>query len=137
MPEFVLPEPSEPFQSAQIYGWIEQLCVRSYADLLAPHWNVHDRSVPTERFDPARFTRSRRTTARALPVVFRDSQPLAERQTPPRPPVAVVIVDRSGEPGTPEPTPGEGPGATPVGRLLKALARWWHRLVALCAGPRR
>jgi hypothetical protein len=137
MPEFVLPEPSEPFQSAQIYGWIEQLCVRSYADLLAPHWNVHDRSVPTERFDPARFTRSRRTAARAVPVVFRDSQPLLERQTPARPPMAVVIVDRSRESGTPEPTPGESIQATPIGRLLKALARWWRGFVTWCAGPRR
>jgi hypothetical protein len=63
MPEFVVPEASEPFQSAQIYGWIEQLCVHSYNDLLAPHWSAHDRAIPTERFDPVRFTRNRESEA--------------------------------------------------------------------------
>jgi hypothetical protein len=49
-----------------IYTWVAQLRVRSYEELLEPHWSIPDRSVPSERFDRERFVRL--TTTDDLPV---------------------------------------------------------------------
>jgi hypothetical protein len=66
MPEPVDIQTREPFESVTIYTWVAQLRVRSYEDLLEPHWSIPDRSMPCERFDRDRFVRL--TAADDLPV---------------------------------------------------------------------
>jgi hypothetical protein len=136
MPEFVLPEPGEPFQSARIYGRIEQLCVRSYADLLAPHWNASDRAVPTERFDPARFTRGPHARGRDVPAARRDSWRPPGRSLPQRQ-LAVVIVREHGPPATGGAARRRTRRGIFFGWLAQTAARWRRRLVALYAAARR
>jgi hypothetical protein len=162
MPEFVVPEPNEPFQSEQIYGWIEQLCVRSYKDLLAPHWSAHDRAVPTERFDPERYTRSgeskvgmesrafplrakrlaetRRSPAEAVRpgaevrIAARDPGPLLERAAPTSHGVSVIIVDRSARSEVTARPPAQRPPL--VDRIRQVLAGWRRRLLVRLARSR-
>ncbi len=156
MPEFVVPEPGEPFQSEQIYAWVERLCVRSYKDLLAPHWSVRDRAVPTERFDPGRYTRKRESKVHAQPKGFRlraadfgETRPgLAEAVRPvaqervarvharsrreaaaPAPRAGRFIeVDRSVPPAVTHEVPAHRPAL--ADRVRQVVARWGRRLRA-------
>jgi hypothetical protein len=161
MPEFVVPEPGEPFQSEQIYAWIERLCVRSYKDLLAPHWNVRDRAVPTERFDPGRYTRKREFKVKTEPKGFRfraadfgETRPgLTEAVRPVthervvqvparslREPAAapragrLIDVNRLARPAVTDEVPAHRPAL--LDRVRQVLAQWARRLHALLGRSR-
>jgi hypothetical protein len=131
MPEFVVPEPSEPFQSEQIYGWIDQLCVRSYEDLLAPHWNTRDRAVPTERFEPARFTRERAANGAAVPTALQGARRSIAHDTGATPPASLVAVRALPAASAPAPSVAIRPAPRGlIGRLRLALAEWHRRLLS-------
>jgi len=46
------------FESSALYSLVAGLYVRTYEDLLAPHWAVPDGPRPAERMDVTRFVRS-------------------------------------------------------------------------------
>ena len=133
------------FEPSAIYSLVAGLYVRTYEDLLAPHWTVADGTQPAARLDAGRFVRKAADGRSHVLVALPVSGPVdafdAELTTQSARTVAVVPAGtewelrgrvHSRQPGLVHPGNPDPAGSAPVRATLTA---WLHAIGSWAARP--
>jgi hypothetical protein len=133
------------FESSAIYALVAGLYVRTYEDLLAPHWTVSDGTQPAERLDAGRFVRQAAAGRSHVLVALPSAGPVeasdAELTTASVRTVAVVPAGTEWERSVrilvprPEPVPPGNPASTASAPVRTTLAAWRQAIGAWAARP--